>query len=230
MPSLDEMIDPRPSILLLSFDQQTLFYEHYANLLNCLGQRYRLVKADDCPDAVTCLRFEAVKIALVTDAGISRPEYEAALAALVNFVRAGGTAIIMGYFSACITPDETDRFFLYTWSLPWRSGPYHRTTSWLNPAVSWVEMNRLVIDDLDLSYSQEALHLSNVPHGSAVYLPGVDSRIERMGILTIPIEDETQTPVAIGAVGFGRLAYVGDVNGESGSEKVVIAMCGLMPV
>jgi hypothetical protein len=39
--------------------------------------------------------------------------------------------------------------------------------------------------------------------------------------------DMEQTPVAYKKVGKGRVAYVGDVNAEEGSARVILAMCGL---
>ena len=38
--------------------------------------------------------------------------------------------------------------------------------------------------------------------------------------------DQSQAAVVCGKVGNGFLAYIGDVNGETGSKSVVLALCG----
>jgi hypothetical protein len=39
--------------------------------------------------------------------------------------------------------------------------------------------------------------------------------------------DELRAAVVAAKVGLGYLAYVGDVNGEQGSDEVFLALCGL---
>ena len=75
-------------------------------------------------------------------------------------------------------------------------------------------------------YSQKAVFLKNVAKEAAVYLPSRDSRIESAVFSPEPVDCE-QTPVVLAKVGEGWLGYVGDVNAESESDRVVLAMCGL---
>ena len=59
-------------------------------------------------------------------------------------------------------------------------------------------------------YSQKATKLKYVEAGDALYSA-----------------DAKQTAVAFAKYGKGWVGYVGDVNGEEGSDKVILAMCGL---
>lgn len=64
---------------------------------------------------------------------------------------------------------------------------------------------------------------------------GVSSRNDssRTESLVLPperVQDLQQTPIALTNMGRGKLGYVGDVNGEEGTDAVVLAMCGLRDV
>jgi hypothetical protein len=65
------------------------------------------------------------------------------------------------------------------------------------------------------SYSQKSLFLKNVARSDCVYLPTSESRTQ----------SQHQTPVALTNVGRGRLAYMGDVNNEKGTQDVVLEIC-----
>lgn len=75
-------------------------------------------------------------------------------------------------------------------------------------------------------YSQKAVYLKNVARADAMYLPAPSSRIQSMVFAWDPVDDLTQTPAAFGRCGNGLLGFVGDVNAETGTDKVVLAMCG----
>ena len=48
-----------------------------------------------------------------------------------------------------------------------------------------------------------------------------------MVIAGTPIDDLTQTPVALASFGDGQVGYTGDMNGEEGTDMVVLAFLGL---
>ena len=75
-------------------------------------------------------------------------------------------------------------------------------------------------------YSQKAVFLKGVDERDAVYRPAKESVVESMVFAAQPVDKE-QTGVACKRVGKGRVAYVGDVNAEEGSARVVLGMCGL---
>jgi hypothetical protein len=77
---------------------------------------------------------------------------------------------------------------------------------------------------LQASYSQKALFLKNVARSDCVYLPTSESRTQSY-VFPPGHVDQTQTPVALTNFGRGRLAYLGDVNNESGTQDVVLEIC-----
>ena len=96
--------------------------------------------------------------------------------------------------------------------LPWRSGSYARSNSTLNPDMTSLDTAGLLEE-----YSQKAVHLSGVDSRDTVYLPDEE-----------PYHvDPSETPVALASVGPGRLGYVGYVNREDGTRKVVLRMFGV---
>jgi hypothetical protein len=70
-----------------------------------------------------------------------------------------------------------------------------------------------VANRLPASYSQKALFVKNIEQSAAWYTE---------------TESSNEAAVAFTKVGLGSLGYVGDVNGEAGSDEVVMAMCGLL--
>jgi hypothetical protein len=82
----------------------------------------------------------------------------------------------------------------------------------------------ITASELPSEYSQKAVHLTNVNNEAAWYLPTDDSFVESIvpipGRAVIPSE----TPIAFSKLGEGRIGYIGGVNAEEGSSKVVLAM------
>jgi hypothetical protein len=141
---------------------------------------------------------------------------------VISYVRSGGTAIFAGHFSGFIRPADLNRLFRSHWNLPWEFGDYHRTTVYLNQRVQ--QGSKLA---LPAAYSQKAVFLKNVAPDAALYLPSTDSVTESHVFPSEPVKNREQTPVAFTAVGEGWLGYVGDVNAETASDDVILAMCGL---
>ncbi|KAK3326035.1 hypothetical protein B0H66DRAFT_573661 [Apodospora peruviana] len=146
-------------------------------------------------------------VILVTDGAITRNKR--AFDAVVDHLRKGSTAILACSFSSWVTLGEFNRFFIKL-GLPWRRGPYYRTTFRLRPGASGAVPGAA---RLPASYSPKALLVSNVERSAAWYTEEANSR---------------EAAVAWTKVGSGHLGYVGDVNGEDGSYNVVMAMCGLL--
>jgi len=107
--------------------------------------------------------------------------------------------------------------------MPWQSGDYHRTDFSVNNANTSVNTS-----ELTPRYSQKALHLQNVDPKDAIYLATASSLTQSMVFPAGPVGDRRQTPAAFGKCGAGKLGYLGDVNAESDTDAVVLAMCGLL--
>lgn len=144
----------------------------------------------------------------------------AVYAKLLDYVRGGGIIILMGNFSSFTTPTDMDKLFREA-GLPWTSSVYQRTTVHRNDTEETSPHT-----PLPSSYSQKAVFLAGVPAKDAWYLPNASSKTESHVFASEPVADQTQTPVALANIGKGKLGYVGDVNGEDGSDAVVLAMWG----
>ncbi|EOA81001.1 uncharacterized protein SETTUDRAFT_166407 [Exserohilum turcica Et28A] len=159
---------------------------------------------------------------LVTDGGIA--QHGNVYAKLLDYAHSGGILVFMGTFSSFTRPSDFQSLFQKA-GLPWKAGDYHRTTVYRNDTDTDATSSSRA--ELPASYSQKAVFLTGVPRKYAWYLPNASSRTESLVFPPAPIADQSQTPVAFADLGTGKLGYVGDVNGEEGSEAVVLAMCGL---
>ncbi|KAK4698980.1 hypothetical protein P7C70_g7289, partial [Phenoliferia sp. Uapishka_3] len=75
----------------------------------------------------------------------------------------------------------------------------------------------------------KSVMLKGVSPGDAVYRPIVGSTHESMAMQMGgggKIEEDL-TPIALARVGKGSIGYIGDVNAEEATTKVVLAMMGL---
>jgi len=151
------------------------------------------------------------------------PALNAVCEKVIEYVRGGGTAVLATHFSSFVRPLDLDHWFRASWDLPWQSGDYHRTTVNLNSDCRVPRLNQAGLPE---EYSQKAIFLKNVAKDAAVYLPSGNSRVDSAVFPADPVDCE-QTPVVFAKIGEGWLGYVGDVNNESESQAVVLAMCGL---
>ncbi|MCJ1383697.1 hypothetical protein MMC17_006811 [Xylographa soralifera] len=145
----------------------------------------------------------------------------------------GGTVLFCGTFSSMTRPTTFNLYFGSEWQLPWKFGDYHRTTMTLNPAfrVSTAENASFNFDldaaDLESAYSQKAVHVKGALRMSMLYVPTEDSELESLVWQPSPINDLTQSPTVFAACGKGHVGFLGDVNGEIGTTKTILALSGL---
>jgi hypothetical protein len=109
---------------------------------------------------------------LATDASVTH--YPHVYAALLRYVRNGGTLVFMGNLSSLIRPTDLDDIFQQA-GLPWTHADYLRTTVYLNNPSGASQLTSLLP-----CYSQKAVFLANVPVEDAWYLPNDVSRTESL--------------------------------------------------
>jgi hypothetical protein len=211
----------RAHIFLLSLDKQPFFEDMYARLIDAIASKATMQRASDPTSAHTYLSTNTPTAIIITDPGITKAAHSAVLEKVISYVHSGGIAIFACHFSSFIRPTDFNRHFRSDWKLPWKFGDYHRTTVYLNQRVR--QVSKLA---LPAAYSQKAVFLKNVAPDAALYLPSTDSVTESHVFPSNPVDRE-QTPAAFMAVGEGWLGYVGDVNAETESDAVILAMCGL---
>lgn len=212
----------KPYILLLSLDDSLPFDQMYERLLEKLSAVATLAHANKPDSALRSLADQPPHAVLVTDPSITH--HGDVHAAVFDYVRAGGTVILMGNLSSLVRPKDLDSLFQRI-GLPWTYADYVRTTVYLNTLTGASQLT-----SLPSCYSQKAVFLANVRVEAAWYLPSDASRTESDVFRSERIQNLQQTPVAFTSMGKGKLGYVGDVNGEEGSDAVVLAMCGLQHV
>ncbi|KAG6818393.1 hypothetical protein H0H93_005279, partial [Arthromyces matolae] len=98
------------------------------------------------------------------------------------------------------------------------SGAYHRTEFLRNAQHSIVVNN----SSLASSYSMKALHLRGLAPSDPVYLPKDNLPS------SLPFEDHMESPAVRRKIGEGYFGYVGDVNMETETTSLVLAMFGLL--
>ncbi|KAG6897875.1 hypothetical protein C0992_009673 [Termitomyces sp. T32_za158] len=175
-------------------------------------------------EALRLLSSDAITGVFVADAGITIRKNAKTLTKLVEYTKAGGTVVIGGAFSNNVSLDYMGTFFLKSWGVPWKDGSYHRTTFSLNPAHELAKSNPLLAQ----SYSMKALHVKDISPDVVVYQPTEGSRLESMVFSPSPITNLNESPAVRTRVGKGYLGYIGDVNWEDGSAKLLLAMMGLL--
>ncbi|KAK7421593.1 hypothetical protein QQX98_002060 [Neonectria punicea] len=214
----------RPWVLLISLSYREYFDELQATLLSALHAKANVQCVKVSALALTELsRQPAPSAVLITDEGpaIRDREHTMVWDAVLEYIRQGGTTVIMGHFSSFVLPFDMREFFGKA-GLPWQGGWYQfgRTKLQLNPAATTYNPAANLVPE----FSQKALCVDNVALSDSWYTIKADPRIQSE--VSDP-DAPGQAPVAFARVGNGMLGYVGDVSAETGSDAAILAMCGL---
>lgn len=194
-------------VLALCLECESLFDACFGSLVSHITAKAKMERATTPEAALTMLRHQPPpSVILVADGALTRQKK--VWECVIDRLREGATVVLAGCFSSMVNEGEFNRFFARL-GLPWQRGSYERTD---------VSLRRDVVDAhltsrLPSSYSQKALFVKGIERSVAWYT-------ER--------ETSNEAAVVFAKVGSGRLGYVGDVNGEDGSNMVVLAMCGLL--
>ncbi|KAL8388755.1 hypothetical protein RB599_010080 [Gaeumannomyces hyphopodioides] len=213
----------KPRIALISLNFRPFFDETYSSLITELESKARLQRAKKANSAIRLLSEQPQPSAvLITDEALTDDENAHVWEAVLQYVRQGGTSVIMGHFSTFVKAAAVKPFFAKA-GLPWESGSYHRTTFVLDRAV----VGDGLATKLPPQYSQKAVLVKNVAPADAWYHSDENSVIESLVFPPTSANITGETAVAFANVERGKLGYVGDVNPEKGSEAVILTMCGL---
>ncbi|KAK3402982.1 hypothetical protein B0T20DRAFT_12197 [Sordaria brevicollis] len=183
---------------------------------------------------------------VLTDAALTLPENRPLWEQVLAYLRrTGATAVLTGLVASFVLPDDLDEFFNVSGLRDWKGGMYQRNVIVMNEEADGLrDATHFDIHDrngLQTMYSAKSLCLSGVQHQHRWYIP--DGTVnDGLGALSAagwlargpdgrnPEKVALQAAVAYGPLGEkGRIGWVGDVNCEQASCKVVLAMCGLDP-
>ncbi|KAF5649191.1 triacylglycerol lipase [Fusarium sp. NRRL 52700] len=214
----------KPHLLSISLNHQPYFDQLYEPLLTEIQSKVDFLQAKDADSAARLLSEQPSPTAvLITDESLSDNRNHHLWRAVLRYVRKGGRAVVMGNFSSFVKPLSIKPFFAQA-GLSWEVGAYHRTTVVLNHAA--VESG--LAAKLLPRYSQKAQFVKNVALDDAWYITDEESVIESSVFFPTNARAPGESPITFASVGDGKLGYIGDVNGERGSNVAVLAMCGLL--
>ena len=211
-------------ILLLPLAQDELFNQLYTPLCSQISSKYPTVRKTTIDDAYNFLSSSKPAAVLVADGGLALRKNNHLHRSLVRYARAGGTVIFGCLFSSFVRPSDLGELF-GKFDLAWTSGNYHRTTFILNEAVKPV-FGEQAYKTLEKSYSMKCLHLKDTPASARVYVPTESSRTESR-VFPSGAVDQQQCPAVFHKYGEGFVGYIGDVNNETGSQALTLAMLGM---
>ncbi|KAF9946760.1 hypothetical protein BGZ72_011159 [Mortierella alpina] len=213
-----------PRVLAISLNNQPWFGEMMAPILSALKSKAEFQQAAQAASALRLLsQLPAPSAVLITDEALTLAQNSAVWDAVLEYVRGGGTAVVMGLFPSFVEPDRIKPFFSKA-GLPWAAGSYHRTTLALNTSV----VDAANASKLPPRYSQKAVFVENVAPENMWYMTDDGSAVQSMVFAATSAHKPGETAVAMASVGSGKLGYVGDVNAEAASNAVVLAMCGFL--
>ncbi|KAL2888495.1 triacylglycerol lipase [Ceratocystis lukuohia] len=213
----------KPRIALISLNSQSYFDDMYGSLLGQLRSKASLQQIKQADSAIKLLSEQPrLSAAIITDEALTETKNSHVYEAVLQYVRQGGTAVIMGHFSSYVRPLEMKPFFMKA-GLPWEAGSYYRTTHFLNRDVVTGDL----ATKLPPQYSQKALFVKNVESAHALYQTSDDSVVESRVFAPRSAKVVGEAAVAFADIGCGKLGYLGDVNAEEESDAVILAMCGL---
>lgn len=198
-------IPGEPRVLCLCLEYEDMFDNIYANLISRITAKAKMDRARTEKVALEMLTQNPPPSKIfITDASVGglKKVWER----VIDCLRGGSTVVLAANFSSFVNEGQFKRCFAKV-GLPWKRGGYHRTDTSLHPQAVDDDLKRQLLP----TYSQKALYVQGVT-GSDVWYAG----------------DRGEVAVAFTKVGNGMLGYVGDVNGEDGSEAVVLAMLGLL--
>ena len=212
----------KPEILFLSLEYRNFLDETYSSLIDDLDKHARLKRAKAAGAAIQYLDANDPKFILVTDEGLTKTKNRPVLNKVVSYLRNGGLVIIGLHFPNFTTMDVFDKFFGKAFGLPWVHGDYHRTDFQFNPS-STIPAN-VASASLPAPYSMKVLHIKNASPEEKIFIP-VPEAMTKSHVFPPSYVDQSQAAVVGAKVGDGYLVYVGDVNGEQGSNKVILSLC-----
>ncbi|KAL2801875.1 hypothetical protein BJX63DRAFT_416391 [Aspergillus granulosus] len=200
----------RPQILLLSLEYRDFLDESYSALFNRLLEVAHIKRAKTTSAALQAIADTTFKAIFITDEGLanSNKQNREVLAKIKSYTENGGLTIVGLHFPAFMQMDKFKRFF-EAFGLPWTNGDYQRTTFQLHPSGILPESTET--SSLPGPYSMKALHIKGAKPQEKLF---------------VPIEGAAQAGVAGARLGSGYLIYCGDVNGEDGSNQLMLALCG----
>jgi len=211
----------KPEILLLSLSAQGFFDDQFASLIDTLSESSQLKRAKSASGAIQYLNNNNPSAILITDEGLAKKGNKPVLDRVIEYIRNGGLAVASLHFPSFINQSAFDHFF-GAFDLPWTRGDYDRTTFQFNPASTFPGLQTAAVPE---RYSMKALRIKNARPHEKIYVPVAGAKTESR-VFPPGHVDEAQAAVVGAKLGDGYLVYIGDVNNEEESVKILLALFG----
>ncbi|KAJ5176641.1 uncharacterized protein N7482_002518 [Penicillium canariense] len=213
----------KPQILLLSLSYRDFLDETYSALFNRLLKVAQIKRVKTASAALRTIAETSFKAIIITDEGLteSNQETREVLAKIKAYIENGGLTIVGLHFPNFTPMPKLGQFF-ETFGLPWKYGDYHRTNFQLNPSGLLPE--GIEPSSMPEPYSMKVLHVKNARPQEKLFVP-IEGAVTQSLVFSPRNVDQAQAAVAVARLGAGYL-YCGDVNGEDGSNRLMLALCG----
>ncbi|KAL8630069.1 hypothetical protein Q9189_004205 [Teloschistes chrysophthalmus] len=218
------MSDSSAQVLFLrleDYEQPEFFDDLYRGICSQISAKYTTMVVKDAPDVQGLLSSPSLKVILIVDSTLSQGKFTALQKQLARFVKAGGVLVVCCFFSNSVCPPNAHKMWK-NFDLPWTYGDYHRTTFYLSQKAKVFFGNQRA-GTLERQCSMKTLHLKGSTVDSRVYVPLEQSRTQSM-VFARDTVDQNLSPAAWAKSGNGSLGYIGDVNNEAGTHKLLMVM------
>ena len=224
-------------LLIITGDIESLFINVWEEMISALKAKAEVILSKDPATSSQLLLSGDVSSVLVvsphTFLSVQKP-YRVLRDNVRHFAeRQGGTVLFCGTFSSFINHETFDSYFDNEWKLSWKFGSYHRTTFTLNPCFDSTGKGQAATSTflpieagLEQSYSQKAANVKGVSPSIMLYVSTSESMLESRVWSATPVDNPTESPAIFQCFGRGHVGYLGDVNGENGTTKAVLGLCG----
>ncbi|KAJ5280371.1 hypothetical protein N7478_005743 [Penicillium angulare] len=222
--------DPKPSVLIIRITPPPSTYEevppptddepYYQQLLDELTLRVSVMTVSSPSDAIKSLQMKQPSIVISTTETLAVEENFPVLQEVLDRVREGTSAIIMGMYPEYA--ESADMKVLFSQAgLSWNTTNVVGATLTVNQAATGSKLAAA----LPARYTTRALLLNNVAFSDAWYT--ADCTSHPYAVDPSEARPLGESAVALGHVADGKLGYVGDVYALSESVAIILAMCGL---
>ncbi|KAJ4385123.1 hypothetical protein N0V85_008221 [Neurospora sp. IMI 360204] len=244
---MDAEAAPKPRILVVSLEYSEGFDESVNRFLTPMTELatvQRVKKAATLTRLLSNESSEPYSALVLTDAALTLPENLPLWEHVLSYLRrTGATAVLTCQVACFVIPGDLDEFFRVSGLPDWKAGMYQRNIVVMNEQADGIrDATHFDIgnkDGLKAAYSVKSLCLSGVKSEHRWYVPDATQEDPNLNPAAVfirgregwdPERVSQQAAVAYGPVGEkGRIGWVGDINTEDPSVKVILALCGLDP-
>lgn len=208
-----------PKVLIIALDPVTQGIS-----TDFLQGKARVTISRNEADAFYYLLNDLFSAVLIADPTLTQIPLPALRSRVTLYAKSGGRVILCYGFATLIRPSQFEYYMLTEFGLPWKYGNYYRTE------FSLSSFGTNLCHELHFlpCYSMGAVSLKDVDPESRIYQPTTKctsgETVNTDHIDSSTSIDTNQAPIVFTKIGKGWLGFIGDVNIEMGTVKILLAM------